>query len=170
MEVTTIAQFMADEFNKLNIGGKKIKFLKVSVLSFKKIKKVDGKTIEQTRFYAVEKLFKVRILSTYLLSNVQGDFKRFNANGGTITTFHSTLEAFCHFTYHFSKGYIIVTDLQGVDEGDQFVLTDPGSFVFFVHIQLFIAKTIPDMEAQILQNLEWSYFLKTTLAIPFVES
>ncbi|CAG8610928.1 1059_t:CDS:2, partial [Dentiscutata heterogama] len=54
------------------------------------------------------------------------EFKRFNVNSGIITEFHSILEAFAHFTYQYTDGYLVVYDLQGVDLENEFLLTDPA--------------------------------------------
>ncbi|CAG8735137.1 26256_t:CDS:1, partial [Racocetra persica] len=53
-------------------------------------------------------------------------FKKFNANNGLITEFHSVLEAFAHFTYKYSEEYLVVYDLQGIDLHNEFMLTDPA--------------------------------------------
>ena len=36
------------------------------------------------------------------------------------------LQAFSHWTYEDSKNYLIIVDLQGVQKGNEFVLTDPA--------------------------------------------
>ncbi|CAG8844664.1 30908_t:CDS:1, partial [Racocetra persica] len=43
------------------------------------------------------------------------EFTKFNANNGLIIEFHPILEAFAHFTYKYTEGYLVVYDLQGVD-------------------------------------------------------
>jgi hypothetical protein len=43
-----------------------------------------------------------------------------------ITEFHSTLEAFAHFTYEHTGGYLVVYDLQGIELEDKFLLTGPA--------------------------------------------
>ncbi|CAG8443822.1 4823_t:CDS:1, partial [Cetraspora pellucida] len=58
------------------------------------------------------------------INNVE--FKKFNANNGLITEFHPILEAFAHFTYKCTEGYLVVYDLQGVDLSNEFLLTDPA--------------------------------------------
>ena len=54
------------------------------------------------------------------------EYKRFNANTGVITELRPTLEAFVHFTYEYTKGYLVVCDLQGIELTDEFLLTDPA--------------------------------------------
>ncbi|CAB4462815.1 uncharacterized protein OCT59_015238 [Rhizophagus irregularis] len=54
------------------------------------------------------------------------EYKRFNTNTGVITELRPTLEAFVHFTYEYTKGYLVVCDLQGIEHNDEFLLTDPS--------------------------------------------
>ncbi|CAB4386700.1 unnamed protein product [Rhizophagus irregularis] len=54
------------------------------------------------------------------------EYKRFNTNTGVITELRPTLEAFVHFTYEYTKGYLVVCDLQGIEHNDEFLLTDPA--------------------------------------------
>ncbi|KAF0426412.1 kinase-like protein [Gigaspora margarita] len=109
VEVSSIAHFLATKFNlateKINIK-KKVKFIDVKVLC--------DKTESSTVYYSVEKYFS------------DAKFKRFNVNSGIITEFHSILEAFAHFTYQYTDGYLVVYDLQGVDLENEFLLTDPA--------------------------------------------
>ncbi|KAF0529171.1 kinase-like protein [Gigaspora margarita] len=109
VEVSSIAHFLATKFNlateKINIK-KKVKFIDVKVLC--------DKTESSTVYYSVEKYFS------------DAKFKRFNVNSGLITEFHSILEAFAHFTYQYTDGYLVVYDLQGVDLENEFLLTDPA--------------------------------------------
>ncbi|CAG8622659.1 4498_t:CDS:2 [Funneliformis mosseae] len=107
VEVSNIAHFLSIKFNLAATRAgihKKIKFLHVKFL----------RITNGTRYYNVEP----KINNT--------EFKRFNANSGVITEFHSTLEAFAHFTYDFTGGYLLVCDLQGAEFSDHFLLTDPA--------------------------------------------
>ncbi|CAG8846356.1 17129_t:CDS:1, partial [Racocetra persica] len=54
------------------------------------------------------------------------EFKRFNTNSGLITEFHSILKVFAYFIYKYTKEYLVVYDLQGVDLHSEFLLTDPA--------------------------------------------
>ena len=40
--------------------------------------------------------------------------------------YSSTLDAFCHWTYDFTNGYLVVVDLQGISKEDSYILTDPS--------------------------------------------
>jgi len=109
VEVSTIAYFLSTEFNLAaeQVGiHKKVNFLEVQLLR--------QKSSSETRRYTVEPMLR------------DAEFKRFNVNSGVITEFHSTLEAFAHFTYDYTGGYLVVYDLQGIELEDEFLLTDPA--------------------------------------------
>ncbi|GBB92409.1 hypothetical protein RclHR1_00200042 [Rhizophagus clarus] len=109
VEVSTVAHFLSAKFNfaAKRIGiKKKVDFLKSQALRYK--------DDSDTGCYAVEPKFR------------EGTFKRFNVNRGVIKEYHSTLEAFAHFTYEYTGGYLVVYDLQGVELPSKFLLTDPA--------------------------------------------
>ncbi len=56
---------------------------------------------------------------------IPGRYERFVSNNGTLL-FQGTLGSFSHFTYHESKGKLIVVDLQGVRNDASYMLTDPA--------------------------------------------
>ncbi|KAF0513376.1 kinase-like protein [Gigaspora margarita] len=56
------------------------------------------------------------------------DIKIGTIESGLITEFHSILEAFAHFTYQYTKGYLVIYDLQGFDLDNEFLLTDPAIY------------------------------------------
>ncbi|KAF0519076.1 kinase-like protein [Gigaspora margarita] len=106
MEASNIAQFLSSEFNSVTeqIGIRwKVKFINVNILCSK-----------STLYYFIEKYFS------------DAKFTKFNTNCGSITEFHSALEAFAHFTYQYTDGYLVVYDLQGVSLNKEFLLTDPA--------------------------------------------
>ncbi|KAF0488044.1 kinase-like protein [Gigaspora margarita] len=107
VEISNIAHFFSTKFNTAakRVGiNKKVTFIDVRVLYDK----------TNNAYYSVEKY----------IDNAK--FKKFNANSGLITEFHSILEAFAHFTYKYTEGYLVVYDLQGVDLHNEFLLTDPA--------------------------------------------
>ncbi|KAF0450822.1 kinase-like protein [Gigaspora margarita] len=107
VEISSVAYFLSTEFNKaaMRVGiNKKVTFIDVKVLHNK----------EDNTYYSVENY----------LNNAK--FKRFNVNSGLITEFHSILEAFAHFTYQYTEGYLVVYDLQGIDLNNELLLTDPA--------------------------------------------
>jgi hypothetical protein len=116
VEVSTVAYFLSTEFNLIaerkNIP--KVNFLSVKLLRC-------GTIDLCTRYYTVEPRLK------------NTNYKRFNANTGVITELRPTLEAFVHFTYEYTEGYLVVCDLQGIEVTgefslvtDEFLLTDPA--------------------------------------------
>ncbi|CAG8580886.1 859_t:CDS:1 [Paraglomus brasilianum] len=107
-EVSIVAYYLATKFNEAasQITNKQVNFLKVNVLR----SSVD----DRIRYYAVEERLKY------------GAYKRFNVNSGVITEFRPVLEAFAHFTYTYTDKYLVVYDLQGVENLNQFLLTDPA--------------------------------------------
>ena len=124
VEVSTVAFILSAKFNSIakrktfklmnlfgGFGGRdiiqKVNFLDVFLLR--------TSTIEfGTQYYTIEPKLE------------NAEFKRFNTNTGVITKFRPTLEAFAHFTYEYTGGYLVVYDLQGIEIGDQFLLTDPA--------------------------------------------
>lgn len=55
------------------------------------------------------------------------NFKKWNTNCGYVNEkdYSATLDAFCHWTYDFTNGYLVVVDLQGISTEDSYTLTDP---------------------------------------------
>ncbi|CAG8591040.1 20766_t:CDS:1 [Racocetra persica] len=108
VEISSVAYFLSTKFNLAaqRVGvKKKVTFVDVKVLC---------DNSDNNTYYSVERYIN------------NAEFKRFNVNSGVITEFHSILEAFAHFTYKFTGGYLVVYDLQGVDLDDEFLLTDPA--------------------------------------------
>ncbi|PKK80689.1 kinase-like protein [Rhizophagus irregularis] len=108
VEVSTVAHFLSMKFNLIaerkNIS--KVNFLNVKLLRCSSID-------VRTRYYAIE-------------PRLNAEYKRFNVNTGVITKLRDTLEAFAHFTYEYTEGYLVVCDLQGIELIDEFLLTDPA--------------------------------------------
>ncbi len=60
---------------------------------------------------------------------IEGEYKKFNNNFGFVhsdESYHQALNAFSHWTYEFTDGYMMVVDLQGVVSGSKYILTDPA--------------------------------------------
>ena len=55
-------------------------------------------------------------------------FNKYNSNFGYVNKdeFASTLNAFSHWTYDQTGHYLMVVDLQGIQHGGQYYLTDPA--------------------------------------------
>ncbi|RGB27358.1 hypothetical protein C1646_819807 [Rhizophagus diaphanus] len=109
IEISTIASFLSTEFNLI------AKQNNISKVNFLNVKLLRCGTIDFcTRYYTIEP----RLQNT--------EYKRFNTNTGVITELRPTLEAFVHFTYEYTKGYLVICDLQGIELYDEFLLTDPA--------------------------------------------
>ena len=63
-----------------------------------------------------------------LLPDYKKGFTKWNNNNGFLNQdqFSATLDAFTHWTYAITKGYLMVVDLQGVEQEKKFILTDPS--------------------------------------------
>ncbi|RHZ65930.1 hypothetical protein Glove_310g22 [Diversispora epigaea] len=107
VEISTVAGYLSNEFN--SIARKK----KIPLVNFLEAKVVRAFIDNETRYYVTE-------------SELNSKFKRFNANSGIIIEFHPALEAFAHFTYVYTKGYLMICDLQGIELTNSFLLTDPA--------------------------------------------
>ena len=68
---------------------------------------------------------EVVIVEPYL----NGKFTKWNSNSGWKNkeddSEYSSVQAFCHWTYHESKGKYLFCDAQGIRKFDEYVLTDP---------------------------------------------
>jgi len=115
-ETQTVAAYFAQKFTEANEGGKPVKFLKTKVVRVEKTgrNKTTGELMTYPVNYIMEPYFK------------GAKFKKFNVNSGVVTEFHSTLEAFCHFSFVESGGYLLISDLQGIEFDGKFILTDPA--------------------------------------------
>ena len=63
-----------------------------------------------------------------LLDDYKERFKKWNNNCGYVSEsyYSATLDAFSHWTYTATDGFLMVVDLQGVDRDDTYILTDPS--------------------------------------------
>nr|CAG8463537.1 6914_t:CDS:2 [Entrophospora candida] len=102
VEISTVATYLSIRFNA--IARQKVNFLNVELIRAT----IDTKT----HYYISEPELQ------------DATFKRFNVNSGVIVEFRPTLEAFAHFTYETTGGYLVVYDLQGIELTDRFLLTD----------------------------------------------
>ncbi len=60
---------------------------------------------------------------------LEGDFQKFTSNAGWVkpqsATTGTLMPTFAHWTWVYTRGQLMVTDLQGVRYDDEYVLTDP---------------------------------------------
>ena len=55
-----------------------------------------------------------------------GKFIKWNSNSGWISDdIDSSIQSFCHWTYHYSNGKLLYCDAQGIRTPDSYILTDP---------------------------------------------
>eukprot|EP00092_Neocalanus_flemingeri_P012286 GFUD01013244.1.p1 GENE.GFUD01013244.1~~GFUD01013244.1.p1 ORF type:complete len:679 (-),score=176.64 GFUD01013244.1:244-2280(-) len=108
METQCVAAFLAMEFNKLApTGSKKINFIVVSV----------AQVFDESgtpNYYNVEPL-----LPEY------AKFKKWNTNFGAVNIDEQLIQAFSHWTYDITGGFLVVVDLQGIERSNEYGLTDP---------------------------------------------
>lgn len=106
MYTTMVASFLADRFmeavRKSKCDIKSLSYLEVMVLGVK------------GEYWMAEKL-------------MDGRFEKMNNNDGWVKDEGGvTAQAFSHFTEHFTRGQLIVVDVQGVRQDNQYCLTDPA--------------------------------------------
>lgn len=109
MEESTTAFFLAQNYNaRRRAGCKPIRFLIATVVEMKL-----GEVVE---YFSAEEALP------------PGPFLKFCNNAGDWDETHidRSLLEFAKYTYDATGGYMMVTDLQGVDAGSEFVLTDPA--------------------------------------------
>ena len=64
---------------------------------------------------------EVVIIEDYL----PGTFVKWNSNSGWHKTFDVSVQAFCHWTYHISRGHYLFCDAQSIRTPSKYILTDP---------------------------------------------
>jgi hypothetical protein len=61
---------------------------------------------------------------------IKGRYQKFSNNNGYVNraleVLHPILQTFSHFTYHHTRGILLLVDLQGAVQRDQYMLTDPA--------------------------------------------
>lgn len=57
---------------------------------------------------------------------LHGNYEKYNSNGGHEDKTAAVLNAFSHWTWHVSGHRYLVCDLQGVQRGSKYMLTDPA--------------------------------------------
>ena len=114
MEVSAIAHFLANQYNAAKPSNCK----NVHVLPVLVIGEEDAKN---------EHSGNRRFCAEAPLPSGGTGFVKYSNNTGYWDgdNLDETLLRFSKYTYEVNHGYIMVTDLQGVQKGDQFYLTDP---------------------------------------------
>lgn len=62
------------------------------------------------------------------LPDYRDGFQKWNGNCGYVNEENcsAVLNAFSHWTFTITKGYLIIVDLQGVEQQNNYILTDPS--------------------------------------------
>jgi len=114
LEVQTVAATAAKEFRealkKHSCGDFTLKFIKLKLIIVK--------TSTTKRHMTMEKFIK-------------GEYKKLSNNWAFVSTDApeetvNYTQAFSHFSFEASKGWMMITDIQGVQNGDSILLTDPA--------------------------------------------
>eukprot|EP01084_Bolivina_argentea_P044239 81436_1 len=57
---------------------------------------------------------------------IAGHYEKWNDNSGGVNLTSASIQAFCHWTYHYSNKTLLLCDAQGVRSYDAYYLTDPA--------------------------------------------
>lgn len=106
----------AELFNNECSPRKKISFVKPIFLTVSR--KTSGK-IFSTKHYREGETVAAEPF-------IEGRYQKFNSNSGFFVNGHDVCQAFSHFTYARSGSSIVVCDLQGVENSNKYLLTDPA--------------------------------------------
>jgi hypothetical protein len=157
MEVSTIADFLASEYNESIFRPShcgRIRVLKVVV-----VEQEDEKSAKNgnRRFCAEECLPADGTV-----------FTKFRDNTGHWNEDHldESLLRFTNYTYKISQGYLMVADLQGIRKGQEFILTDPVILCKYVLRfgntnlgETFMQKCVDATQAYTKENGWWHSYL-----------
>ena len=111
LETHVIAEFLVKEFYKV-FNSQRIHYLRLNI-------------VKLTDEHGIKKLYT----SESLLNNYEEGFRKWTNNTSFVNKdlYSDAMHAFSHWTYEKSGGYLLICDLQGVQEDhDKYVLTDPA--------------------------------------------
>ena len=118
LRVAGLAMKLAEKWNKKYSKSNR------TIRVLKPISMKDGtprkKNAEHTK--ESEVAFNERVLVEDYLD---GKFTKWNSNSGWVYHKSSIIQAFCHWTYHYSNGAILFCDAQGIKTNHEYILTDP---------------------------------------------
>ena len=105
MQTLNLPKKLAEKFNTVSKGTKSLRFINVDLVMMK----------DTGKYFAIEEF-------------LDGEFFKWNNNGGLVNEdmYACTLNAFSHWTYQFTNEYLMVSDLQGMTDGESYLLTDPA--------------------------------------------
>ena len=55
---------------------------------------------------------------------LDGKFRKWNSNSGWFGEENISIQAFCHWTYHYTDGKLLFCDAQGIRTKNEYILTD----------------------------------------------
>lgn len=111
LQTQAIACFLAKEFCKNNTISKPVRYVNSYGIQYQDAS-------DNIRFASIE-------------TKLDGKFMKWSNNNNYLmnicnTDWSATMEAFTHWTYHFTNGYLMITDIQGIVKSDEYILTDPA--------------------------------------------
>ena len=114
MEVSTIAHFLAEEYNRSKYRPAHCALVRVLQVCVVEEEDETNEMHGHRRFSSEERL-------------PEGAFVKFNNNTGQWDEDYidESLLRFSDYTHQMTRGYLMVADLQGVKKGNEFILTDP---------------------------------------------
>jgi len=57
---------------------------------------------------------------------ISGNYEKWNSNSGWVSNIDLSVNAFSHFTFDYSKGKMVLCDMQGVRKNNKYHITDPA--------------------------------------------
>jgi len=133
IEGTLLTKALADKFNFLlkqaekKDKGNQMKYFSIRVLSLSIMENLDYKKSKRPRFFLAQQF-------------LNGEYVKFNNNYGWKNkdndSYNLIAQAFSHFTYEYTMGVIMITDIQGIRSGtDELSITDPAIHSFLYNQQ-----------------------------------
>lgn len=114
LQTQTMAAFLTKQFSLLPECKKKVSYLKASLVEFKE---GGEQCVGQ-----LERLLDLKSAEDFIKWNNNDSFARDAAD----PEYSATLNALSHWTYEISNHYLVLVDVQGLQESMSFILTDPA--------------------------------------------
>lgn len=111
LQIQQIARFLAQQFSKNSKCSKAVRYIESFGVQYKDH---NG----NIRFASIES----KLHGTYIKWSNNNDYLMNMTNN----EWSATMETFTHWTYHITDGYIMITDIQGIYQSGEFILTDPA--------------------------------------------
>ena len=145
IRVAQLASKLANKWNKKFDPLRRIRVLTpikhVCVYQYRSLKKEENEKQKQTVKTACPKdgvaLNERLMVEDYL----DGNFVKWNSNSGWVKHESSVIQAFCHWTYHYSNTRILLCDAQGIYIYTTYIVSTTTIFQFLFYIILFCLLT-----------------------------